>query len=309
MRLKQLRDVDLNLLVTFAVVAEERSITAAAERLLLSQPAVSRALGRARVTFGDELLVRGPRGLEPTPHGRKLLAELEQILPRIEALAGRIAFDPQREAAIFRISGPDNACTALLPGLIRQQLDQHLLTCIEVHPWQESALDQLERGQLDLIFLIEDGLLPSHLQFEPLYREEWVCLVDHDHPVREPFTLESYLASEHIAVSTLPGVQSLPEKRLAALGHTRRNAIRLPYFGTALACVPGTPLILTATTSMLALVPKASNLRVLAAPRELTGFNFRMVWHPRLTHDLRHQWLRESLRSTASLCSAATRRA
>jgi DNA-binding transcriptional LysR family regulator len=303
MRVKQLRDVDLNLLVTFAVVAEERSITAAAERLLLSQPAVSRALGRARVTFGDELLVRGPRGLEPTPHGRKLLAELEQILPRLDALVTRTAFDPLREAATFRISGPDNACTALLPSLLRQQIDQQLLTRIEVQPWQESALDQLERGQLDLILLIEDGLLPPHLQFEPLYREEWVCLVDRDHPVfgsQDAIALESYLAHEHIAVSTLPGVQSLPEKRLAALGHTRRNAIRMPYFGAALACVPETPLVLTATTSMLALSAGDDRLRVLDPPKELTGFDFRMVWHPRLTHDLRHQWLRESLRSAAA---------
>jgi DNA-binding transcriptional LysR family regulator len=300
MRLKQLRDVDLNLLVTFAVVAEERSITAAAERLLLSQPAVSRALSRARTTFGDELLVRGPGGLEPTPHGRKLLAELEQILPRLDAIVGHAAFDPQNEAATFRISGPDNACTALLPGLLRQQIGQQLLTRIDVQPWQESALDQLEHGQLDVVLLIEDGLLPPHLQAEPLYREDWICIVDRSHPVAEAFTLESYVAQEHIAVSTLPGVQSLPEKQLAALGHRRRNAIRLPYFGAALACLPGTGLVLTATTSVRALAGDSLLLRLVAPPPELTGFHFRMVWHPRLTHDARHEWLRASLRAAAA---------
>lgn len=297
MRLKQLRDVDLNLFVTFAIVAEERSITAAAERLRLSQPAVSRALGRARATFGDELLVRGSRGLEPTPHGRKLLAELEQILPRLDALVRRTGFDAHREAATFRISGPDNACTALVPAFVRAQLEQALLPRIEVQPWQDTALELIERGQLDLVLLIDDGLLPPHLQSEPVYREEWICLVDRNHPQREPFTVETYLAQDHIAVSTLPGVQSLPEKRLSALSLRRRNAVRLPYFGAALACLPGTPLVLTATTSVLALARQDSRLRALAPPPEITGFDFRMVWHPRLTHDARHQWLRETMRA------------
>ena len=77
MRLEKLRQVDLNLLITFAAIAEEKSITAAASRLLLSQPAVSRALQRARAMFGDALLVRSPHGFELTVRGRKILHELE----------------------------------------------------------------------------------------------------------------------------------------------------------------------------------------------------------------------------------------
>src|SRR6202034_1095377 len=81
MRLEKLRQVDLNLLITFAAIAEEKSITAAASRLLLSQPAVSRALQRARMMFQDDLLVRSPQGFELTLRGRKILQELESLLP------------------------------------------------------------------------------------------------------------------------------------------------------------------------------------------------------------------------------------
>src|SRR5215472_10119081 len=73
MRLEKLRQLDLNLLITFATIAEEKSVTAAASRLLLTQPAVSRALQRARTMFQDDLVVRSPNGLEPTLRGRKIL--------------------------------------------------------------------------------------------------------------------------------------------------------------------------------------------------------------------------------------------
>src|SRR5438309_8183684 len=102
MRLEKLRQVDLNLLITFAAIAEEKSITAAASRLLLSQPAVSRALQRARVMFGDELLVRAPSGFELTLRGREILRELDGMLPVVEKLVLPTTFDPCRERSIFR---------------------------------------------------------------------------------------------------------------------------------------------------------------------------------------------------------------
>src|SRR5713101_6347775 len=97
MRLEKLRQADLNLLVTFAAIAEEKSITAAASRLFLSQPAVSRALQRARAMFRDDLLVRSPHGFELTLRGRKILEELEGLLPRMENLVTPSLFDPVRE--------------------------------------------------------------------------------------------------------------------------------------------------------------------------------------------------------------------
>jgi DNA-binding transcriptional LysR family regulator len=99
MRLEKLRQVDLNLLITFAAIAEERSVTAAASRLLLSQPAVSRALQRARAMFQDDLLLRSPHGFELTLRGRKILQELEGLLPRMENLVTPNLFDPPRRKA------------------------------------------------------------------------------------------------------------------------------------------------------------------------------------------------------------------
>src|SRR3954465_3408746 len=94
MHITQLRQADLNLLVVFTVLAEERNVSRAATRLLLSQPAVSRALQRLPETFRDELLVRAPSGYEPTPQGQRLLQELEVMLPRLDRLLSGSTFDP-----------------------------------------------------------------------------------------------------------------------------------------------------------------------------------------------------------------------
>jgi DNA-binding transcriptional LysR family regulator len=305
MRLEKLRQADLNLLTTFAAIAEEKSITAAASRLLLSQPAVSRALQRARMMFQDDLLVRSPKGFELTLRGRKILDELEGLLPRVENLVAPSLFDPMRERSHFRISGPDNACTVLLPRLCRQYGDGYQVQ-FEFLPWQANISELVEHGQLDLILHIDDGLLPVHFQSERLYREDWVCAVARDSHFGDRLSLKQYLAASHIVVATYGGVQTIPDKQLAAVGATRRSSIRVPYFGVALQCLPGTELVLTLTTGMTSAVKRNRGLRLVKAPKELRSFYFLLAWHPRLNSDARHVWLREAVRSTTD--ATATQR-
>jgi DNA-binding transcriptional LysR family regulator len=295
MRLEKLRQVDLNLLIVFAVIAEERSITRAASRLLLSQPAVSRGLQRARAMLQDDLLVRSSSGFELTLRGRKVLQELEELLPKMESLVVPSVFDPKRERSNFRISGPDNVCVALLPYLCRRYTSERYKVSFDFLPWQADAVEMLERGKLDLILHIDEGLLPSHFRTEKLYREDWVCAVAAQSKFGDRLTLKQYLAAEHLVVTTLPSVQNIPDKQLAALGAKRRFSVRMPYFGAALSCLPGTELVLTLTSGMTQLVNQNSRLRPVKAPPELQPFHFLMVWHPRLTTDPRHAWLRKAM--------------
>jgi DNA-binding transcriptional LysR family regulator len=302
MRLEKLRQVDLNLLVTFAAIAEERSITAAASRMLLSQPAVSRALQRARAMFQDDLLVRSPRGFELTLRGRKILQELEGLVPRMEHLVTPSLFDPEREKSHFRISGPDNVCTVVLPRLCRRYANGRFQVQFEFLPWQSGIGELVEHGQLDLALHIDDGLLPSHFQSERLYREDWICAVARDSRFSGRMSLKEYLAASHIVVSTYAGVQTIPDKQLAAFGAKRNSCIRVPYFGVALQCLPGTELVLTVTSGLTSVVRGNHKLRLVKAPHELNSFYFLMAWHPRLNTDPRHVWLREVMRSiTAAL--------
>jgi DNA-binding transcriptional LysR family regulator len=290
MRLEKLRQVDLNLLITFAAIAEEKSVTAAASRLLLSQPAVSRALQRARAMFQDDLLLRSPHGFELTLRGRKILQELEGLLPRMENLVTPNPFDPTREKSHFRISGPDNVCTVVVPRLCRQYANGRYQVQFEFLPWQSGIAELVEHGQVDLVLHIDDGLLPSHFHSERLYREDWICAVARGSHFGDRLSLRQYLAASHIVVSTYAGVQTIPDKR--------SSCIRLPYFGVALQCLPGTELVLTVTSGMHSVVRGNRELRVVKAPHELHPFHFLMAWHPRLNSDPRHVWLREMMRST-----------
>ena len=191
MRLEKLRQVDLNLLITFAAIAEEKSVTAAASRLLLSQPAVSRALQRARTMFQDDLLVRSPGGFELTLRGRKILQELEGLLPTMEHLVTPTRFDPMREKSHFRIAGPDNVCTVVVPRLCRQYVNPHYQVQFEFLPWGSGIAELVEHGQIDLMLHIDVALLPSHFQSERFYREDWICVVARDSPFGDRLSLSS----------------------------------------------------------------------------------------------------------------------
>src|SRR5258708_28822506 len=158
----------------------------------------------------------------------------------------------------------------------------------------------LEHGQVDLVLHIDDGLLPSPFHSERLYREDWICAVARGSCFGDRLSLRQYLAASHIVVSTYAGVQTIPDKQLAAVGAKRSSCIRLPYFGVALQSLPGTELVLTVTSGMHSAISGNRDLRIVKAPRELHPFNFLMAWHPRLNSHPRHVWLREAMQSTTA---------
>jgi DNA-binding transcriptional LysR family regulator len=296
MRVTQLRQADLNLLVVFSVLAEERNVSRAAKRLLLSQPAVSRALQRMRDTFHDDLLVRTAKGYEPTPQGERLLQELEIILPKLDRLITGSTFDPVTEHCFFRIAATDNATSIIAPVLCREVLPVARQVRFTFASWRGDVFEDLSHGRLDLALIGDEGHVPSPLQTEVIYEEELVCIVAADAPYQRQLTLKQYLAAEHIGVDVVEGSQHIPEKRLAAHGHRRRTVITLPYFGAATRCVPRTKLILTAPQRFARAEAENRKIKILSAPGEITGFKYLMVWHPRVNTDAAHTWLRGEIR-------------
>ena len=255
-------------------------------------------LGNRCQHLGDISSVQN-QASELTLRGRKILQELEQLRPKIEGLVVPSVFDLKKERSNFRISGPDNVCMALLPHLCHRYTTESFKVNFDFLPWQADAVDMLERGKLDLILHIDDGLPLSHFSSERLYREDWICAVARQRKFDPRLTLKQYLAAEHLTVTTLPSVQNIPDKQLAALGAKRRSSVRMPYFGAALSCLPGTKLVLTLTNGMRQMVERNRTLRLVKAPHELRPFHFLMLWHPRLTTDARPTWLREAVRQVS----------
>jgi DNA-binding transcriptional LysR family regulator len=296
MRLTQLRQADLNLLVVFAVLAEERSVSRAASRLLLSQPAVSRALQRVRELFRDDLLVRSAaRSYELTPQGQRLLQELESIFPRLDRLISGTEFDPASEPTHFRIAVTDYAASLFAPIICRDLLPASKVT-FDLTTWRNDRFEALSQGSLDLVLDADEVKVPSPLQRAQLYEEQFVCVVSAGAWKGSKLTLKQYVEGNHISVNTLAGSQTLPDDRLAALGHQRRVVLRVPYFSSAIHSVPGTGLIATVPRRLAEAYARDRRIRLLASPRPLQEFKYTMIWHPRVNTDAAHTWLRSEIR-------------
>ncbi|WP_321472585.1 LysR family transcriptional regulator [uncultured Paludibaculum sp.] len=296
MRIQNLRQADLNLLVVFTVLAEERNVTRAASRLLLTQPAVSRSLQRLRVLFHDDLLVRSPAGYEPTPKGQRLLRELESTLPRLDRLLSGSDFNPDTEEAAFRVAVTDHAAQVLCPLLARSLLRPESRVSFEFTALHDGTFEAMERGRLDLLLNADDGYLPPRFAREVIFEDEFACVVSRASHLFRAVTLKQYVDARHVGVGILGGLQTIPDKRLAAIGAHRHCPLTVPYFATALRAVAGTDLIATVPGRMAHLERDNPALRILRPPEILGKFQYLMAWHPRMSTDGAHLWLRDTIR-------------
>ena len=296
MHLAQLRQADLNLLIVFAIVAEERNVSRAATRLRLSQPAVSRALQRARDMFHDDLVVRTNASFELTPLGTRLLRELEGTLPRLDYLLSGKGFDPNVEDVTFRLSCTDYATQMVCPHLCQDFVTPESKVTFDFIAWNDAVFDSMKHGRLDLVLNADDGNAPRTLAREILFEEEFVCVVSKDFAVARQFTLSQYLKAEHVGISIFDGLQSLPDQTLAQLGESRHCPLRLPYFDSGIRAVIGTSLVVTVPKRIATYEATDAALKIVKAPTEMKGFRYQMVWHPRMNTDAAHVWLRSVLR-------------
>lgn len=303
MRLTHLRQADLNLLVVFTALAEERHVTRAAARLLLSQPAVSRALQRLRDMFHDDLLVRSASGYEPTPKGQRLLQELESTLPRLDRLLSGADFDPMTEETTFRIAATDHASHVLCPLLCRTVLPAGGKVCFDFTGLHDGSFEAMERGRLDLLLNADDGYIPARFVIETIFEDEFACVAARESTYSRALTLKQYLAASHIGVGILGGLQTIPEKRLAAVGAKRHCAMRVPYFAAAIRSVAGTRLIATVPRRMAEFEAGNPSLKILKPPEVLGRFTYLMAWHPRMNTDAAHVWLRAVIREAGKAIS------
>jgi DNA-binding transcriptional LysR family regulator len=302
-RVTHLRKSDLNLLVVFAALAEERTITGAASKLLLSQPAVSRALQRLRGMFKDDLFIRAPAGYQMTPKGQAVLRELEVALPRLDRLIGGDQFDPASEEATFRIAGRDHAFSVLCPVFCRQFLPAANKVSFEFVAAHDGSFKSMETGRIDLVLCTDDETIPPHFESEVLYKEGLVCVVAKENALPRQLTLKRYLDSWHISVKIKGSEPTIVEKSLASLGAKRRSAIRMPYLWAALRSVPGTEYMVTVPKRLGNALESDRTLRVLKPPPELRPFKYLMVWHRRMNTDAAHGWLRKIMRKAGRAVS------
>lgn len=298
MREVNLAGIDLNLLVALDALLAERSVTRAAERVGLSQPAMSRALGRLRALFGDRLLVRTASGLVPTPRAEALAPRLRLVLAEVGQIVRAPAFDPAQLRGTARIGMPDYLSILVLPHLLRRLERDAPGLDIALAPPRATTPAELESGDLDLaVGNFPD--VPAGFYGKTLDTDGFACVVRRGHPaLAEPLTLPVFAGLRHALITIRddrsPGAV---DKALARLGLERRIAVRVPNFLAAPLIVAETDLVITLPRRLAQWLAGRADVAVLEPPLDLGTFSIMLLWHERRSDDAEHAWLRATLAS------------
>lgn len=296
---------DLNLLVALQILLEERNVTRAAERLSVSQPALSKTLQKLREAFADELFTRTAHGLVPTPRAEALAAALPALLEGVESVLGTEAFSPESYAGSFRLLLPPILSEAVLPGLmaeLREIAPEVQIVAGEVTPdYQE----RLKKGEVDFAAFVatETG---RDIHAEPIAALPPRCYMGIGHPLAgRDFELKDFLAYPHVRLY-VPGLTrentSMVDDVLGQYGVHRQVSLETTQFAAAVGVLTRTNSLLVANAGF----EESGLYRELITGRELPQELQRMIRnthsehrgkmslmrHTRTARSAPHQWLR-----------------
>jgi DNA-binding transcriptional LysR family regulator len=290
-----LRKLDLNLLIALDVLIAEVSVTKAAQKLNMSQSAMSHALKRLRIILHDDILIRTSREMEVTPYARQISDRVRQILSDIEStLFSQTTFNPATTQSTFSIAASDYVETTIGINLIQQLTTQAPGIRIRITNLnKETVMDAIDDNRIDLFIGAKLPLKSWHVE-QNLYREEFICVFKSDDALTE-LSMEDYIRRSHLLVSMRDDFQGAGDEILEQQQQSRQVIWSTPHF----MAIP----FLLANSDCVALLPgrmaqqcaKAMDLTLLPPPMMMEGFTVSMIWHQRNTNRPQHQWLRQQV--------------
>ncbi|WP_274427422.1 LysR family transcriptional regulator [Chelativorans sp. YIM 93263] len=292
-----IRHIDLNLLKSFDALLAEPSVSGAARRLGLSQPATSAALARLRAMFDDPILVRRGNRMVPTPRAAELRPRVRTLLDDIaNTLAMDGAFDPGKSTRRFRLLANEYATLVVLAPFVERLRSLAPGISVQILPFAQDFEERLASHDCDLV-ISESNSLSASRNVEVLFRDEYVSVCRQKHPrLPNTVTLDAFLEEDHVIVSSQGRMTAVVDKALASIGRTRRVALSLPHFLVASATVSTTDLVATLPRRLAQCCTGSYGLRLFAPPIEVDGFEIGFAWHPRSTADAATSWLKDELR-------------
>ena len=303
---RNLRSVDLNLLVIFDALIAERNVTRAARHNGISQPAMSKALNRLRHLLDDPLFERRDGRMEPTPRALDLAGPIRSALSDISrTLTAPGAPNPRQFVGAVRIAAIDLHQTTLLPALTTQLRLQAPGLDLRIQVADRDRLyDQLADGEIDLAIAPTLMGMPE-LCAETLWNDRLVTLVSADNRLPQPMTIEAFAAADHVVdaghvrVGTDGRGASLVDSILAARGLRRRIAVVLPSSSAIPHVVAATDLIATLPSKIVKDL-QIPGLRVIPAPLPPVEVSAHLCWHPRSQNSPLRAWLCNLIKTTAA---------
>ncbi|MFI5446914.1 LysR family transcriptional regulator [Polaromonas sp. UC242_47] len=296
--------IDLHLIRVLNTVLTERSVSRAAIRLGMYQPAVSAALKRLRELAGDPLLVRSGAGMVPTDAGLRMIEPSASILRAAAVLfSDARGFEPATATHSFSLAASDYLDPLFLPRLVAQIKNQAPLCHINIHALsgESDYRTRLAQGEIDLV-VGNWPAPPDDLHMARLFGDEVVCLVAEDHPaVRRGWDRATWLAAEHIAPTpTHPGAKGVIDEQLDGLGLQRNITARCPHFGLIPAMVADSLLVLTTGRQYCERYVGVLPVKILPCPVEFPQMMYYQLWHERTHASASAKWLRERVKAVAA---------
>jgi DNA-binding transcriptional LysR family regulator len=294
--------IDLNLLVLFEAVLQERHVGRAAARLNLSPSAVSHGLGRLRRLLHDPLFLRNPKGVAPTARALAVADPVAEILRRIrQVVAGAERFDPAASTRRFIIGAPDGISAVILPPLLaeaRRVAPGIDLGVRQLLPPFDSAMAELDTRSVDVAILPVDEV-PARFTAQVLYEEEFVVAARLGHPMGATPSVEGYCAALHMLVSHTGDPNGYVDTVLADHGLARRVALAVPNFMLGLAIVAETDVVAAMPRRLVAAHGARFGVMAAAPPVPLRRFQVRAITPRAASGDAGLAWLLDLLGRTA----------
>lgn len=299
---------DLNLLVALDALLTEKHVTRAAEKLYVSQPAMSAALARLRGYFDDQLLIKVGSGLELTPRAQDLAGEVRDLIFRIrKTLRTEPTFDPSTGEREIRLLMSDYSATVFVPALSRGLLDDAPgIRCLVEHLAPDS-LTKVDHGVADFCItveqreLLEDNPIALSLSGAPLFEDEFVVILDAASAAATgELTLDRFLALPHVEVRFAHAVFSVVETAIRRQGLALRPAAAMPSFSEAAGLISGTDLTTIIPRQLAELLCPTFGLVMRQPPMDLPPLRETLVWHQRNDADPAHAWFRSYLHGIAA---------
>ena len=291
-----MKTYDLNLLTTLDALLATGSVTAAAERVHLSTPAMSHALARIREAFGDPILVRAGRAMVPTARALALAEPVRQLLAQAESLrAGADAQDWPAQARRFVVRAPEGYAVVFGAAALQALRVRMPLACLQLLPATHQDPLALREARIDVDIgtgLAEDAETEALV----LSQQAMLGAARSGHPVLQArLTPKRWAAAQHVDVAPRPGETPAADAALAQRGLRRTVDLAVPNAYAALIAAARSDLLACVNERMARGMAGALQLQVFDIPLPLPPQPVRMVWHRRHAADPAHAWLRECL--------------
>ncbi len=294
MNRNELRKADINLMVVFETLMQERNVTRAAEKLFLGQPTISAALNRLRALFNDPLFIRVGHRMEPTARANEIINHLSPALDAMSvALSLTRDFDPASSDLTFRIGLSDDVEYSLLPLLlqaIRQEAPGIVIVIKQVNYWNVSEL--LMSGEITVAVCLTREL-PANAKRKLLRTMQ--PMVVRAEKSSKPMTLDEYCSRPHVVVSHVANISSFADEWLDAIGRKRRAVLSVPQYSTLPALMTGTDLLCNLPDYLIYALEKTGMLHGEPLPFITPTLELSMVWLSVMDTDPAERWLRKKL--------------